>query len=281
MAEPFFSVPIRFEAAYRRAIATVISREIPPGLSYHNIDEWLNQLESLSIDKDFIDQCDKISLSMVRDVNLHNVFSWRESARKSHLGSRISFKLHETRRGLVHESVEDEMSKSSYYIRSLPHKIAVRLKDEVEKARIEGNTEQGCFHILRRRFNSLINQRINLLAQTDPHRVNSSLTEARSEDFGLNCFIWNTARDEVVRISHQKMQGVVVFWRDLPSPEALMHKAPIFGHYPPGECPNCRCGAIPILSVDDLFSSVFQRVKVYYDDQIHQLTRTQFSKLLT
>ena len=124
----------------------------------------------------------------------------------------------------------------------------------------------------------MIHSRIQLVSRTDPQRVSSSFTKARSEDFKLNCFIWTTAGDTSVRYAHEKMNGVVVFWNNLPSPEILVGMPGGLGHYAPGGCPNCRCIAWPVLSVMDLFSDE-TRVKVYVNESITRLTKQQFLEL--
>ncbi len=274
-----FEVPTRIELAYRNQIFKLVNREIPTGLSYQNIDEWLDRLASISSDESFLQSAEIVARTMVRDTNLHNVFSWRETGRKSTGGSRVNRSLHETKRGAIGQAIRVELAESIETVGGLPFRIAERLKKEIAYARQEGATEQGCLNILRARLPSLITSRIKLIARTDPHRVNSSFTEARSEDLQLNCFIWTTVGDTSVRHAHDKMNGVVVFWSDLPSPEALIGMPAGLGHYAPGGCPNCRCIAFPVISIVDLFANR-TRIKVYTGGLIRRVTQSQFIELV-
>lgn len=274
-----FEVPHRTEISYRQKLYKLLNPEIPTGLTYKNIDEWLDRLALISSKDDFIDSADSVARSMIIDVNLWNTYSWRELSHKSHVGAIIRRSLHETKRGAIGEAIRSELEETTGIISSVPEKISNRLKKEIEYAREQGATEQGCLNIIRARFSSLIHSRIQLIARTDPQRVASSFTKARSDDLKLNCFIWTTVGDTSVRHSHEKMNDVVVFWNDLPSPEALIEMPGGLGHYAPGGCPNCRCIAWPVLSIIDLFHDK-TRVKVYTDESIRRLTQQQFLELV-
>lgn len=274
-----FLVPIRFESAYKRAILQLVQRETPL-MDETGVDGWLTRFSFVSSDPQFKLEAQRIATSLTRDINVQNVFGWRETARKVPGGTRVYPFLHETRKRAIGQAVNLQIAISSEYIRLVPEKIARKIAKDVEEARSEGATEKGCLNLLRREVVSGLVRRVSLLAQTDPHRINTALTEARSVDLGIPCFIWSTAKDGVVRHSHHKMEGVVVFWRDLPSPELLIGQPANLGYYSPGNCPNCRCGAIPVISIDELFKDPKARIKVYYDGQIHLMSRNQFIKLL-
>jgi len=244
------------------------------------VDGWLSRFSFVSNDPQFRLESQRVATSLVRDINVHNVFGWRETARTVPGGTRVYPYLHETKKRAIGQAVNLQIAMSSEYIRTLPEKIARKIAKDIECARSQGATEKGCLNILRKEVVTNLVRRVNLLAQTDPHRINSALTEARSDDLALHCFIWSTSKDSVVRHSHKKMEGVVVFWRDLPSPELLIGQPANLGYYAPGNCPNCRCNAIPIISIDELFKDPKSRIRVYVDNQIRMLTKGQFIKLL-
>ena len=275
-----FLVSNRIESAYRRSISNLLMRELPRLKGYQEIDTWVKNLAELSQNNEFISDSRRISSTMVRDVDIMNVFSWRETSRKSSGGSRASRYLHETKKGSIRAAFDTQIELSTEYISSVPYKIAYQLAKDIDSAREQGATEQGVYNIVNRRYSSLLSMKINLISRTDPHRASTAFTEARSEDLGLNCFIWNTKDDSSVRFSHRKMNEVVVFWRELPSPEALIGQPANLGYYAAGDCPNCRCFPFPIFSVEDLFASQYKRIKVYIDGSIRFLTRSQFIKIL-
>lgn len=78
------------------------------------------------------------------------------------------------------------------------------------------------------------------LARTEISKANSALLRARCEEAGCTHFIWRTAGDGIVRDSHRHLNGKV-FRFDKPP---LIPKE---GRHLPGEFPNCRCWAEPVL----------------------------------
>jgi hypothetical protein len=68
------------------------------------------------------------------------------------------------------------------------------------------------------------------------------------------------------------MDGVIIFWNEPPSPEALDGIASKLGHYHAGEAPNDRCYAEPVLDISD----VNWPHKVYHNGAIHMMNKTQF-----
>jgi hypothetical protein len=67
------------------------------------------------------------------------------------------------------------------------------------------------------------------------------------------------------------MNGVLINWNDPPSPESLAHEKSV-GHYHAGEIYNCRCPALPVLSL----SSLSWPHKVYIHGSIKRLSRKDF-----
>jgi len=64
--------------------------------------------------------------------------------------------------------------------------------------------------------------RVKLIARTETGKAYTMLTMAQSEDLDIPAYEWETSIDARVRSSHNHMQGVIVFWHDPPSPEALI-----------------------------------------------------------
>lgn len=82
--------------------------------------------------------------------------------------------------------------------------------------------------------------RAALIARTETARANAAITQARAQDIGSEEYIWRTMEDESVRPAHAALNGQV-FRFDSP-PEI-----PGEGSHGPGEFPNCRCYAEPII----------------------------------
>jgi hypothetical protein len=71
------------------------------------------------------------------------------------------------------------------------------------------------------------------------------------------------------------MQGVIVNWRDPPSPEKLVNEKSV-GHYHAGCVFNCRCYAAPVISINDITFPA----KVYLGGVIKRMTRKQFEQIM-
>jgi SPP1 gp7 family putative phage head morphogenesis protein len=82
--------------------------------------------------------------------------------------------------------------------------------------------------------------RATLIARTEIAKANSALTQARAEYVGASHYIWRTAEDGDVRESHAAMNGKIFRFDDPPYVEGE-------GNHGPGEFPNCRCFAEPII----------------------------------
>jgi SPP1 gp7 family putative phage head morphogenesis protein len=100
------------------------------------------------------------------------------------------------------------------------------------RAVANGDTDLGA--ILEQRF-GIARRRANLIARDQIGKLNSRITRARQEEFGITEYTWSTAGDERVRPLHRKRDGKRFRWSDPPSDGA------------PGEPIQCRCVAIPII----------------------------------
>jgi SPP1 gp7 family putative phage head morphogenesis protein len=127
---------------------------------------------------------------------------------------------------------------------------------------------------IRSRFSTGNKANVNLIARTEVSKTSTALTRARSEEIGLNCYIWRTSEDQRVRKSHDHMDGVIVFWRYPPSPEQLAGERSV-GYYHAGEIFNCRCYPEPLISIND----VQWPHKVYISGRIQSMTKSQFAAL--
>lgn len=88
----------------------------------------------------------------------------------------------------------------------------------------------------------------------------------------MRWYVWRTALDgDRVRKSHRLMEGVLVNWKDPPSPEQLACEKNV-GYYHAGNIWNCRCYASPIIDVDD----IPRNVKVYHNGIVEKMCKDRF-----
>jgi SPP1 gp7 family putative phage head morphogenesis protein len=83
--------------------------------------------------------------------------------------------------------------------------------------------------------------RANLIARTETAKAQSAITQARARYVGSDAYTWISANDRDVRPAHKRLAGHVFRWDDPPIAEEGGQR-----HHP-GEFPNCRCYAEPVL----------------------------------
>lgn len=83
--------------------------------------------------------------------------------------------------------------------------------------------------------------RATLIARTETAKTASAVVESRAKFIGATHYIWRSVRDKDVRRLHKQLDGSVQAWDDPPVAEEGGQR-----HHP-GNFPNCRCFAEPIL----------------------------------
>lgn len=275
-----FKVSDKIEKAYREAIGKVVKSWIPVRLKDMSPTHWLRELASVSTRKSVVNASTQVAMKMVTRVDVVNVKSWREAAVKAQ-GSQVIYDLLRQeltgRTAVRFNSIIEEYAQS---LSEIPHDVAVQLFHEIALAQQQGTRPAALAEILKFRFPTIMASKINMLARTQSSAAGTALTRLRSEELDLPCFIWETSQDgRRVRPSHRNMQGVVVFWKDLPSPEVLIGQKDTLGPYAPGECPNCRCNALPVLTLEDIYARKNGIARVFVNGRIERMTKLSFAKL--
>jgi SPP1 gp7 family putative phage head morphogenesis protein len=104
--------------------------------------------------------------------------------------------------------------------------------------------------------------------------ADTAFERSRSQELDIEWYIWQSSRDARVRASHQNMDGVLVAWNEPPPPEELIGEISQ-GAYHAGAGEDCRCIALPVLSLDD----IKWPVRVYSNGRIVSMKRKEFQKL--
>lgn len=274
-----FSVPDPIEIAYRSALSTLIRQWIPVQLKDITSDHWLKEFASTSSRRSVIKASTDLAVKMVTRINVVNIKSWKQASLKSQRSSYISYLLNKELSGRTGVRVREIVSQNAKYISEIPFDVATQLLQEIAVAQQSGIRASAISEIIKFRFPTIMGNKIKMLARTQTSSANTALSRARSEELGIPCFVWDTSHDQRVRKSHQNMSGVVVFWKNLPSPEMLIGQKDSLGHYAAGDCPYCRCFTSPVLSLEDIFNGKKNLIKVYHEDAIRFFTMGQFTKL--
>lgn len=122
-------------------------------------------------------------------------------------------------------------------IRSIPEEYFKKIETIVFSGTTQGNRASSMIQQIRK-TGKVTTNRAKLIARDQSSKLNSALTQQRSQNLGVEEYIWRTAGDERVRDSHRSKNGKVFRWDDPPKDT---------GH--PGQDVQCRCVAQPIIKV--------------------------------
>ena len=201
-----------------------------------------------------------------------NAKTWRAAARESLHGKRIYQALQTERNSPVGVRVEELIALNAKLIRSLPETLNARAQAYIAREQLRGARAATMAKNVQAKWPQLAQSQAKLLARTEVGRAETALTQARAERLGLNWYEWATSEDQRVRASHRLLDKGLVKWNHPPSPEALAHAPGRFGRYHPGTVFNCRCLALPLVSLDE----VRWPHRVYAGGRIEVVGRTQF-----
>lgn len=95
--------------------------------------------------------------------------------------------------------------------------------------------------------------RAKLIVRTESAKINSAFTEVRAKALNIKGYIWSSSKDQRVRSTHSRMDGVLVFWNDPPTFRSISKKGKVSEMIGgAGETPNCRCVMLPVFELDDI-----------------------------
>lgn len=96
--------------------------------------------------------------------------------------------------------------------------------------------------------------RAKLIARTETAKINTDMTQLRSESLGAKTYVWSASMDERTRTSHAVLNGLTMRFDDdtVYSDDGGLTWKPrskIGGEQiKPGKIWNCRCAMLPIIS---------------------------------
>lgn len=175
---------------------------------------------------------EKVAEKVIKKIDAQNATMWRESGLTNaaiQVGENAARRAAET---LLKEQVD--------LITSIPTQMAERAQEWARKAQESGRRASEVALAIEHNTAVGIN-RAKLIARTEIAKANATLTRARAESVGITHYIWRTAEDSHVRESHELMDGNIFEFAHAPFVEGE-------GYHHPGEFPNCRCYAEPIIS---------------------------------
>jgi SPP1 gp7 family putative phage head morphogenesis protein len=229
-----------------------------------------SKLHSAAADPLFKQWAQALSKKMVTGLQVESVRTWREAASEGSRGKAIFQQLQNELHNVTGARVNQLIRQNAELISSLPLEVSQRLAAAIQKAQAEGKRFKGMD--IGKYVTKLTKTRIALIARTETSKASTALTRSRSEDLGLDWYIWRTSKDGRVRDSHRHMDGVLCSWSDAPNPEALKGIRSKLGAYHAGDAPNDRCYPEPVVGIDLLRFPM----KVHVSGSIKYMTRHNF-----
>lgn len=272
MKTPPFHRPTRLEEVYRREILRLVDKYLAMPTTA-GLGEISARLVEFGQAQNFMQGFAKnLAERMITQVLVNNAQSWRQAATQSSKGRLIYTMLRNELNGPLGERVRQLVTENARYITSVPRNVAEILTRHIQDRQMEGVRSEQIAKEIRAKLPRLKAFQIDRIARTEVAKADTAITRVRGESIGLNWYQWETSEDARVRKSHRKMDRVLINWNDAPAPELLAHEKSE-GHYHAGNIYNCRCVALPLVSLDEITFPA----KVYVGGQIKLLTRKRFS----
>lgn len=268
---------LKVEAEYRKALEVLcdIFDHIAKS-SGADQEKYRRKMLNFQNSKAFDNYIESIVRRMVTPISVANMRTWRLASKKSTKGLLIYKLLKDEVDVNGNYIFEDQIRENVSLIKTLPSDVADKVVRDIVDEAIKGKRARTIETVIREQTDKHSRASARLIARTEVSKTTTAITKARSEDLDLKWYVWRTALDgDRVRKSHRNMEGVLVAWSNPPSPEKLVGEKDV-GNYHAGNIWNCRCYPEPLLDIDD----VKWPHKVYYQERIQSMTKTQFEQLM-
>ncbi len=265
------------ENRYRRALSRVMGdiRRAARGLT--DPDAIVQAVQAYANTKVFGDLVDLSVQRMITAQKVAMRATWREAAAASTQGRKIYELMRKELLGtLTGARMGAIVAQNSALIKTVPGDVALRLSHFAKEMALKGERPEVTAKRMQAVLPHLTNVEITRIARTETAKAQSALLEARCAEIGVTMYQWYTCKDGSVRRSHSLMQGVYCLWSDPPDPEALAGEKSSGHPYHPGGIYNCRCIALPVVTVQDIKFPA----KVYKGGKIHSVGSIQALKKL-
>ena len=172
---------------------------------------------------------------MIQEVSRRDAGAWFKVSREIGLNLREMIE-NAPIGGVIRRLLEDQVE----LITSLPIEAGRRVQAHTQEFVMGGKRYDELVDIVRSSGDVTVS-RATLIARTETAKAQSAIVQARAQHIGSDHYIWHTVRDNAVRDMHRRLEGTVQDWSNPPVAEENGER-----HHP-GNFPNCRCYAEPIL----------------------------------
>lgn len=179
---------------------------------------------------------DSKNLIQANEIALRMIFSHIEKTTKEGLQRQIKNLTGESLWLGNHSStlVESFIAEHKQLIKSLQREHLDKISMAIDRGIRNGRLITDITKEIQSTTN-LSKHRAQLIARNAPLQYSGALTRHNQINAGIKAYIWQSSRDEKVRVQHRKLDGEIFNWS---SP----------GPHPRSEV-NCRCDAIPFIEV--------------------------------
>jgi len=228
----------KFSTALRK-VARIVGGIVHSHVDGSKLINEARMVEALKLYSDSLEPWAKrLAAEMFKQLSRTNKRAY-ESAGKN-IGAALVSNMAENAIGSVSHALQNRQVE---LIKSLPIEAGIRAQGLAQQAAMGGRRADEVAEALARTEGVTLS-RATLIARTEIAKANAALTQARAAYVGATQYIWQTAEDGDVRDSHAKMQGLVFDFDRPPTLEDGMTGNP-------GEFPNCRCFAEPIINTSE------------------------------
>jgi len=177
----------------------------------------------------------KVAADMIKSVTASNRQDWINATKN--LSKDLSYALTDS---AIAPTVAQMQAEQVKLIKSIPTEAAERAKNLSQQAVLSGQRADEVASMIQD-TEGVTKSRATLIARTEIAKTNSSITQARAQSVGVDNYIWRTMEDAAVRPSHAEMDDGVFSFSNPPYVDGE-------GNHGPGDFPNCRCYAEPIIT---------------------------------
>lgn len=236
----------KFFNGLRKAFQSLVDRIKQGGGSMKNgLSEEVFQFMNSGQMNDYLN---RLVENMVKDMRVDSAAGWKQAAAKGSRGRYIHNLIKHEMQGPVGNRVWELISENVRYIQTVPRDWSRYIVEYAYREALKGRRPEDVEAELRQIMPEHITKNLKCIARTECAKANAAIVQARAEMCDIPCYFWRSVSDERTRDSHAEMDGVLVFYDDPPSPEAL-HGDRSYGRYHAGNTFNCRCYQEPVVDV--------------------------------
>jgi SPP1 gp7 family putative phage head morphogenesis protein len=265
----------RIEAMYKLFLKKAMEKLEKELANLENPRDILKAIRKFSNSMEFSDYAEALAGKMVTHVFTDAGRTWREAARENGKGRFIYEALKKELNGHIGGAVNEQIQRNAEIIKSLPLDISKQVTNHIAEESLKGKRASQIAEEIKEYMPHVTNAKASLIARTETSKTSTALTKARSENLGINWYVWRTSEDSRVRSSHNHMDDILINWNNPPSPEKLIGEK-FVGYYHAGNIYNCRCYCEPLVTLN----YIKWPHKVYYQNRIQMMSRKQFEAIM-